>query len=144
MVKKKKARKPKSFSETIGFNNIFSNEKTDFALGVILVLTSLYVIIAMFSYFYTGQADQSILENLRPGEWMNTDRQFTNYCGSLGAILSYIIITKNFGIAAFFIPVFIILVGLRLMGVYKVNLWKWFFGMALVMIWCSIAFSKLK
>ncbi|MBO4316167.1 MAG: DNA translocase FtsK 4TM domain-containing protein, partial [Prevotella sp.] len=91
---------------------------------------------------YTGQADQSILENLRPGEWMNSDRQFANYCGSLGAILSYIIITKNFGIAAFFIPVFIILVGLRLMGVYKVNLWKWFFGMALVMIWSSIAFSK--
>ncbi|MBR5062701.1 MAG: DNA translocase FtsK 4TM domain-containing protein [Prevotella sp.] len=142
MVKKKKARKPKSFSETIGFHNIFSNEKTDFALGVLLVLTSLYVIIAMFSYFYTGQADQSILENLRPGEWMNTNRQFANYCGSLGAILSYIIITKNFGIAAFFIPVFIILVGLRLMGVYKVNLWKWFFGMALVMIWSSIAFSK--
>ena len=142
MVKKKKVRKPKSFSETIGFHNIFSNEKTDFALGVLLVLTSLYVIIAMFSYFYTGQADQSILENLRPGEWMNSDRQFANYCGSLGAILSYIIITKNFGIAAFFIPVFIILVGLRLMGVYKVNLWKWFFGMALVMIWSSIAFSK--
>ena len=142
MVNKKKARKPKSFSETIGFHNIFSNEKTDFALGVLLVLTSLYVIIAMFSYFYTGQADQSILENLRPGEWMNSDRQFANYCGSLGAILSYIIITKNFGIAAFFIPVFIILVGLRLMGVYKVNLWKWFFGMALVMIWSSIAFSK--
>ena len=142
MVKKKKARKPKSFSETIGFQNIFSNEKTDFALGALLVLTSLYVIIAMFSYFYTGQADQSILENLRPGEWMNSDRQFANYCGSLGAILSYIIITKNFGLAAFFIPVFIILVGLRLMGVYKVNLWKSFFGMALVMIWCSIAFSK--
>lgn len=142
MAKKKKTRKPKSFSETIGFQNIFSNEKTDFALGVLLVLASLYVIIAMFSYFYTGQADQSILENLRPGEWMNTDRQFANYCGSLGAILSYIIITKNFGIAAFFIPVFVILVGLRLMGVYKVNLWKWFFGMALVMIWCSIAFAK--
>jgi S-DNA-T family DNA segregation ATPase FtsK/SpoIIIE len=142
MAKKKADRKPKNVSQAVGFQNILSNEKTDFILGIILICLAVYVTIAMISYFTTGQADQSILEDLRPGEWLNTDRQFANYCGSIGAILAYTFITVNFGLSAFLIPVFIILVGLRLMRVYKVNLWKWFFGLALVMIWSSVTFAK--
>ena len=142
MAKKKTVRKPKGLGEAIGFKNIFSNEKTDFVLGVFLLLVAVYVIIAMCSYLSTGQADQSILEDMRPGEWLNSDHKFANYCGSIGALISYALITVNFGIAAFMIPAFIILVGLRLMGAYKVNLWKWFLGMALVMVWCSVTFAK--
>lgn len=142
MAKKKTERKPKSMGEAIGFKNILSNEKTDFVLGVFLLLVAIFIIIAMVSYLSTGQADQSKLEDMRPGEWLNNDKSFANYCGSIGAMLSYALITINFGIAAFLIPAFIILVGLRLMGAYKVNLWKWFFGMALVMVWCSVTFAK--
>ena len=76
MAKKKADRKPKNVSQAVGFQNILSNEKTDFILGIILICLAVYVTIAMISYFTTGQADQSILEDLRPGEWLNTDRQF--------------------------------------------------------------------
>ncbi|MDY4039291.1 MAG: DNA translocase FtsK, partial [Prevotella sp.] len=31
---------------------------------------------------------------------------------------------------------------LKLMGAYKVNLWKWFFGTMLVMVWSSVTFAK--
>ena len=140
--RKKPERKPKNVGEAVGFQNIFSNEKTDFLLGAILSVIALYVIVAMVSYFYTGQADQSILEDLRPREWMNADRTFSNYCGSIGAIIAYTLITVNFGIPAFLIPLFIILLGLSLMKVYKINLWKWFLGMALVMIWSSVTLAK--
>ena len=142
MARKKSERKPKSLSEAVGFKNIFSNEKLDFILGVLLLGISIYVIIAMISYFTSAQSDQSLLENLRPGEWMNTDRKFSNYCASFGAIISYLLISKSFGIAAFFIPAFTMMISLRMMGVYKINLWKWFLCMGLVMIWCSVAFTK--
>lgn len=142
MARKKTERKPKNFGEAIGFKNIFSNEKTDFLLGLVLTLAAIYMVIAMVSYINTGQEDQSILENLRPGEWINTDKQFANYCGSIGAMIAYSLITINFGLPAFLIPMFIILVGVRLMSVYRVNLWKWFFGMAVVMVWSSITLSK--
>lgn len=142
MARKKTSRTPKNLGEAVGFQNIFSNEKTDFFLGIILLLAAVYVIIAMVSYFSTGAADQSILEDLRPGEWVNTNQEFQNYCGSLGAIISYYLITVNFGLPAFLIPAFFILVALQLMKAYKVNLWKWFFGMTVVMIWCSITFAK--
>ena len=29
------------------------------------------------------------------------------------------------------------------MNAYKVNVLKWFFGMSVVMIWCSLAFTKV-
>ena len=96
----------------------------------------------MVSFLRTGAADQSILENLRPGEWTNEGQQFQNYCGSLGAIISYWLIALNFGFPAFLLPCFIIMVGLQLMNAYKVNLWKWFFCLMVVMFWSSYTFAK--
>lgn len=143
MARKKTERKPKSVGEAVGFNNIFSNEKIDFILGLLLMAMAIYVIIAMISYFSTGQADQSLLESLRPGEWMNSDKVFTNYCGSIGAIIAHFLITVNFGLSAFMIPAFAILVALKLIKAYqKINLWKWFLSTMLIMIWCSVTFAK--
>lgn len=144
MVKRKTESKPKRKSSTFSLSGIFkiSNERTDFVLGVVLILLAVYVGLAMFSFFTTGKADQSILEDLRPGEWLNTGKEFSNYCGSLGAILAYTLITLNFGFAAFAIPVFILLAGAKLTRAYKVNLWKTFFYLAIIMIWCSVAFAK--
>ena len=142
MAKKRPKRKQKSFSEAIGIRYIFENETTNFFLGLILLAVAMFMTIAMISYFSTGQADQSILENMRPGEWLNRHQEFTNYCGSFGAIVSYYLITINFGLPAFLIPGFIVIVALKLMRAYSVNLWKWFLGTALVMIWGSITFAK--
>ena len=97
----------------------------------------------MSSYLSTGAADQSILESMRPGEWLNTERIFQNTCRSLGAILSYFFITQNFGFAAFLIPSFLVLAGIRLMRICMVNLWKWFFGMAIAMYWLSVFLAKV-
>ena len=142
MAKKKVERKSKSFTEVFGLNKILSNETTDALFGLFLIASAIVLIIAMGSFFATGAADQSILENLRPGEWLNTGKQFTNYCGSIGALLSYYLMTVNFGIPAFLIPVFIIMVGLKLLHAYNVNLWKWFFGMMVVMVWTSVTLAK--
>ena len=144
MAKKKTDRKPKtrSLSEALGFQYIFNNTITDFLLGCILILTAIVVIIAMVSFLNTGAADQSILEDLRDGEWTNSEHQFQNYCGSLGAIVSYWLIAVNFGFPAFLLPIFVILVGFQLMHAYKINLLKWFFCMMVVMIWSSVTFAK--
>ncbi len=142
MAKKKTERKAKSFSEAIGLQYIFNNTITDFFLGLGLLIISVVTIIAMISFLNTGQADQSILEDMRTGEWTNSDHVFQNYCGSLGAIISYWLMAINFGLPAFLLPLFFIMCGFQLMHAYKLNLWKWFFSMMVVMIWCSITFAK--
>lgn len=140
--KKKQEKNAKKFSEAMGFSNIFSNEKIDFILGLLTLLAAGYVIIAMVSYFSTGQADQSLLQESRVGEWLNEGRQFTNYCGSFGAIIAYTLMDMNFGLPAFLIPFFFVLVALKLMHAYEVKLLKWFFGLAVLMEWCAVTFAK--
>lgn len=142
MGKKKSNCKSNTLGKVVGFQDILNSEKTDFLLGLILFFIAGYLLIAMVSFLFTGQADQSILESLRAGEWLNSNRMFTNICGSIGAILSYELITLTFGISAFLIPVFVVLAGLKLMRIYQPNLWKWFFYLMIVMEWCSISFAK--
>lgn len=146
MVRKKTSRKPKTTPKTSskgsGLHDILSSDKTDFVLGLLLFLGTIVITIAMVSFLQTGAADQSILEDMRPGEWLNTDRIFANRCGSWGAMLAYLLITKSFGLPSFLIPAFFFLASLRMMGVYKINLWKCFLFMALIMIWCSVALAK--
>lgn len=138
----KKEKNAKTLSEAVGFSNIFNNERIDALLGIITLGVALYVIIAMVSYFTTGQADQSVLEEARVGEWLNENKEFTNYCGSFGAIISYTLMAVNFGLSAFLIPFFFILVGLKLLNAYSVSLLKWFLGLGVLMEWCSVTFAK--
>ena len=133
MAKKKQTKNKTTFSRAIGIDYII-NDKTNFVYGLILIAVAIYITIAFVSYFNTAQADQSLVTALRPGEIENTGRQFQNICGSLGAIISHFLIARSFGLPAFLIPLFVVLCGLKMMGVYRVNLVKWFFGTSLVMI----------
>ena len=145
MAKKKKTA-PESkttFAESIGLDNIFHNEKLNFFFGLFLFAVAFYLVLSFVSFFTTGQADQSIIENLREDDMANEGRHFMNYCGSLGAYVAYFFVKQCFGLPAFFIPVFLFLVALYLMKAYRVNLLKCFLWMALLMIWFSVMFAKM-
>lgn len=142
MVRKKTNNQQKSIAEAVGYKSLVSNEKVNFLLGLIMLLLAGVLLVAMGSYINTGAADQSILENMKPQEWMNSEQIFSNYCGSLGSLFSYSVMTLGFGFPAFLLPVFVGLAGLRLMGVCRINLWKYFLYMILAMVWLSIALSK--
>lgn len=144
MVKKKKEtiKKKTSYGEALGFTNIFNNEKTNFTVGIILLFISVYMILAFVSYLSTGKADQSLILHPMTGDALNGERVFANVCGSMGAYISYFFIKFCFGLPAFLIPFFMLLTSLRLMGVFNLNLWKWFFGAMLAMIWSSVTCAK--
>ena len=146
MAKKKQTKQPKpakSFSEAVGFKNIFQNDIFNGIFGFSLFIIAIYMIMAFVSYFTTGQADQSLVLDLKPGEWMNTQREFQNTCGSTGALLSYFFISRCFGFAAFIIPVLLAIIGLRISKAYtKINLFKWFLSLVIIMLWCSVTFAK--
>ena len=131
--------------EALGIQHItqfFQNERLRFFLGALLLAFSVYMTISFVSFLTTGQADVSLIENLRSGDMANEQRQFANLCGSVGATMSYFFVKQCFGLPAFLIPAFLFLVALRLLKAYKTNLAKWFFCLALVMIWASIALAK--
>ena len=117
MAKKKKTSKQsdsvaKNFKEAIGIDNIFHNERINFVLGFCLLFVAAYLVWAFISYFTTGAADQSMIEAPRDGEMLNKNGEFQNACGSLGAYAAWFFIKRCFGLAAFVIPIFILLVSL--------------------------------
>ena len=145
MVKKKKDKKTNSgtsFSGVLGVGKIFHNEKLNFILGILLVCIAIYMTLAFISYFTTGAADQSLIEDPKEGEIMNENREFINTCGSIGAYTSWYFIKRCFGLPAFLIPFFILLLGIHLIRAYRVNLLKWFMSLMILMIWASITFAK--
>lgn len=91
-------RTDKSFSEVIGLKSVLQNDILNFIFGIILVLLSIYVIIAFISYFSTGQYDQSIILDHSPHEILNKNGEFKNSCGSFGAFVSYFLYP---GVSAF-------------------------------------------
>ncbi len=142
MAKKKKIDTASSFKEAIGFDKIFHNERLNFFLGFLFLFVAGYLIWAFISYFTTGAADQSMIETPRDGEMLNQNGEFQNACGSMGAYSAWFFIKRCFGLPAFLIPVFFVLLSVNLMRAYKVNLIKWFMALALVMIWSSVTLAK--
>ena len=145
MAKKKKVKSEKnasSFASIQSVKNIVQNEKLNFVIGIILVIVAFYFILAFVSYFSTGAADQSLIEDPREGEMLNEHHEFGNTCGSVGAYISWYFIKCCFGLPSFLIPLFIVLLGIHMVKAYRVNLLKWFMSLMILMIWASITFAK--
>ncbi|MBR1689036.1 MAG: DNA translocase FtsK 4TM domain-containing protein [Prevotella sp.] len=143
MAKKiKKEKKTSSFTEVMGVDRIFHNERLNFIIGIVLFVTAIFFVLSFISFFSTGAADQSMIEAPQAGELMNQKHEFQNSCGSLGAYSAHYFVKRCFGLSAFFIPVFLLLAAVNLMRAYKVNLLKWFMCLAIVMIWTSVTFAK--
>lgn len=143
MVRAKKTVKSKSFLQSIGINNVLHNENANFFIGFVLLALAIYLMLAFISYFTTGMADQTTIESPRAGEIINDNFEFQNKCGSLGAYISYFFMKQCFGLAAFFIPVFLMFSALNMMRVFDIKLWKWFFALVVVMLWLSVAMAKI-
>ena len=131
-----------SLREALGIDKIFFNERINFMIGFCLLIVAAYLIWAFISYFTTGAADQSLIESPRDGEILNEAREFQNSCGSLGAYAAHFFIKRCFGLAAFFIPIFMLMVAVTMMRAYQVRLLKWFMSLAIVMIWASVTMAK--
>lgn len=141
MAKKKKVNHHNSLKDILGFD-MFQNEKFNFFLGLVFLVLGIYFIVSFVSFLSTGNIDQSMIESARDGEVMNQKGEFKNYCGSIGAYISYFFVKECFGLSAFVIPFFFLIVSMKLMRVYEVSILKWFLSSALIMVWTSITMGK--
>ena len=120
---------------------VFKNETVHFIIGLVLVIFSVYLLLAFSSFFFTGAADQSIIDSGNAQELISTNNGVKNYAGSRGAQLASYLINDCFGVSSFFILIFLAVAGLKLMRVRVVRLWKWFIGCSLLLVWFSIFFG---
>ena len=144
MAKKKtdKETEPKKISKN-RFTTFFKSETTHFVIGLISVIFSVYLLLAFISFFFTGAADQSILDNQQPGELMQTTNHVKNYAGARGAQLAEFLINECFGIAACFIILFLAVAGMKSLPVPCVEMvYVLFYPARLVLHYTGIYFRR--
>lgn len=120
---------------------LFRSETVHFVIGLVLVIFSVYLLLAFSSFFFTGAADQNIIDGGSAQELISTNNGVKNYAGSRGAQLASYLINDCFGVSSFLILVFLAVAGLKLMRVRVVRLWKWFIGCSLMLVWFSVFFG---
>ena len=139
MAKKKaeKAPEPKEIKSN-RIATFLKSETTHFVIGLISIIFAAYLLLAFTSFFFTGAADQSILDNHTTGELLSTGNQIKNYAGARGAQVAEGLINGCFGVAAYFIVLFLAVMGMKMMRAYKFRIWKWFMSCTIMMVWFSI------
>ena len=114
-------------------------EMVSFGIGLLIVLVTVFLLVAFVSYLFTGEADYSLLETTE--DPLNKDLLYKNACGSFGAICAFFFLNNLFGLASFIILPFFIILGLRMMRIFKFTLVRKFILFAFLMIWVSVFLS---
>jgi len=111
------------------------SKKNKIILGSFLIVLSIALFFSFTSYYFTWQADQSLLS-----EFQNRNAEAANLLNKFGAAISHFFMYKGFGLASFVFPILLATTGLYLfLGLNAKNLWsKWIWGL-LGVIWVSIA-----
>jgi S-DNA-T family DNA segregation ATPase FtsK/SpoIIIE len=135
---KKTIRKKKTLSKGAQFLEFIKKERTRFLLGVCLAFIGAYILLGEISFFVTGAADQSKVENRYFFDLISHKQQITNWTGVAGAFIAEIFINRWFGIFSLLIPVYFILMGLKMMRVINISAIRTFLLLAFAMIWGSI------
>ena len=133
MTKKKlKLKSAKSFNFD-GITAPFKDENNQKIFAAILILISLYLIIAFISFFFKWEADDSLVSGKDLSDVI-TDKKINNSIGGLGAYIANLFVKMWFGLAAFFIPLFSLLAGLKIIGFKKYSLSNFIFNGILGML----------
>lgn len=125
---------------------LFKKDRSHFLIGVTIAFLGAYTFLGQLSFFFTGGADQSKILNHTFLDLISSKQDISNWTGVTGAYLAEHLINGWFGFFSMILPVFMIILGLRLMKVMRISVVRTFLISAFIMIWgsifCSFTISK--
>lgn len=139
MAKKKVTKGKKDQNKLTSFIEFAKQERTRFLAGVCVAFIGAFILLGQISFFFTGAADQSKVMNKSFFELITHKQEIANWTGVTGAFISEKFINQWFGIASLLIPIFLILIGLKMMRIIQISAIRTFLLSAFAMIWISIA-----
>jgi S-DNA-T family DNA segregation ATPase FtsK/SpoIIIE len=105
-------KKSKEKRSRISFSPGFLKDKRFYlTIGIFLLTAAFFFMTAFVSYLFTGKADQSVVEAFNTTDIRESGFEIGNWFGLLGALSSHYFIYKWFGLASFFMPPFLFLLG---------------------------------
>lgn len=136
--KDNKDNKENKESRKQGFLSIFRNETLHFAIGLVLMIFMFYLLVAFVSFFFTGGADQSLVDGASAADLATGDVEARNLAGAQGARLADRFINGAFGASSFFLVLLVAAAGIKLMRIARIRLWRWFIVCSVMMVWTSL------
>jgi S-DNA-T family DNA segregation ATPase FtsK/SpoIIIE len=109
--KEKKSKSSSKFKFNFGF---FADPRLKLAVGFFFLIAGIYLFLGMISYLFTWRADESVVQALSDSSLLEAGREAENWLGLYGAVISHYMIFRWFGIASFFLPPFLFLVGFKM------------------------------
>lgn len=134
--KEKKGKSSSKFKFRIGF---LKDPRFKLAIGFFLMISAIYLLLSMLSYLFTWRADVSVVQALSDSSLLESGQEAENWLGLYGAVVSHYMIFRWFGIAAFFLPPLLFLVGFKMvfhreiLRIFSVTVFSIFAG-----LWLSL------
>lgn len=120
-----------------GIVKFLLDKRTRAVLGVALICVAVYIAIAAISWIRSGSEDQSVVAGQTVGQIVAAGAKVNNQGGPLGAALSETIFTRGLGLGSLVGLVYLVFLGLSLMGIRKCSFWSLTFKSLLVAVTVS-------
>ena len=135
-VKSKKVRRKRTFLNPV--KQFVISKRVHFIIGILICFFTIYIGVAMVSYFFTGESDQSVVQNLVIKDVISKKEVIANWAGLQGAYLADVIINRWFGIPTIFLVFLLGSIGVKCMHIGRINLIRRFLIYSLLTIWSSL------
>lgn len=143
-TRKKRAPKKSTNSPFQQLKNRLKSKKVRTSIGVGLLIFSLFIFLAIFSYLFTWQEDQNRLINKGFFEFLFEESALpvSNWLGKFGAWISHLLVYRWFGISSFGLPFFTFILSVKLlMNTELLPIKKTLSVVVLSTVWLSIFFG---
>lgn len=131
-----KTRTPYSF-------NFLKDPRTRVVVGLIFMLFSIYLLVSLVGFFFSGGTDQSLIDKETRELMTNPDIVVGNPGRKLGAFLSDLLINRWFGISSFIFCYLLFIIGLRIAGRHIKEFGKKIIISFILIIWFSLLFGYI-
>lgn len=114
--------------------------------GALLLLFSVYLFIALFSYLFSWKADQNLIVSQPFFSFIfsNSEIEVANWLGKFGAWISHVFMYKWFGIVSFTFSLLMFITGIRLLlNIRLLPLRKTFVVSFVGILWFSMFFGLI-
>lgn len=132
---------PNFFKQFIAF---VTDERTVKIAGTFLLIVAVYLMASFTSHIFTYKTDMVIKDASWARIMMDSDLEVKNFMGKVGAKMSIYFMNQGFGIASFFIPFFLFVLGTRMaFHLYIISIDRVLLHGLFILIWLSFALGFL-
>ena len=137
-TKKKSTRKNNS-------GNFFTDPRLLRSIGFLFLVTGVYLFLAITTYIVNWfDADTSDVISTTADQFVDHTETVINWTGWLGSFVAKYLVLNGIGIGAYFISLFFIALGLRmLINVRLLSLWRWFELLIMSFIWIPVTLNLI-